>query len=198
MLEAPEIEAHHHKTGHGKADLILALLAVALSGVSVFIAINHGHTMERLVAANSWPNLSFGTGNSAHSADPDKPGDITFTLRNTGVGPARIDSVELFYKGVAQPNALAFLKSCCSKDKVNYGYSVLTDEVLPARDSIDFLTVPRANAPGVWEALNAERLNARLRICYCSVFDECFVRDTEKRRPERVAQCVPSQPITYR
>jgi len=40
MLEGPEVEAHHHKTGHSLADMILALLAVALSGVSIFIAIN--------------------------------------------------------------------------------------------------------------------------------------------------------------
>ena len=58
MLESPEVEAHHHRTGHNFADLILALLAVTLSGISIFIAVGHGRTMECLVAANSWPNLS--------------------------------------------------------------------------------------------------------------------------------------------
>jgi hypothetical protein len=56
MLEGPEVEPHHHHTGHSRLDMIFGALAVVLSGVSVFIAIHHGQTMERLVAANSWPN----------------------------------------------------------------------------------------------------------------------------------------------
>jgi hypothetical protein len=197
MLEAPEVEAHlHHKTGHSMADKILAVLAVFLSIVSVVIAVGHGKTMERLVAANSWPNLSYATGNESEDG---KGHDIVFDIRNTGVGPARIDSVELFYKGVPVASGPALIKACCDADKADLTTSYVRDEVLPARDTIEFLTLPKAsNSAALWAALNVERMQVRLRMCYCSVFEECWVRDTAERRPTRVEECKPSQPITYR
>ena len=197
MLETPEVEATvHHKTGHSLADKILAVLAVFLSCVSVFIAVSHGRTMEHLVAANSWPNISFGTSNTndAHTRD-----EITLTIRNTGVGPARIDSFEVFYKGKPVTDAVSLIKACCGKGHVNLSYSTVVDEVLPARESIDVITLARdKNPPEIWDALNNERFALHGRICYCSVFDECWVRDTQARRPERVAECKPTQPIVYR
>jgi hypothetical protein len=196
MLEGPEVEAHlHHKTGHSLADKILAVLAVFLSCVSVFIAVSHGRTMERLVAANSWPNLSYETGNQDDSGTRH---DITLGLRNTGVGPARIDTFEVFYKAQPVHDAAALLKLCCNEQHPNLSTSTVIGEVLPARDTINFVTLPQtpADAP-VWDAFNKERFAVRVRACYCSVFDECYVRDTDQPRPHRVDQCLPSQPIQY-
>jgi hypothetical protein len=196
MLEAPEVEPHlHHKTGHGLADKILAVLAVFLSCVSVFIAVSHGRTMERLVAANSWPNVGFSTGNVSDNGDQDI---ITLRLRNSGVGPARIDTLELFYKGVPQASVRAFMESCCDIKKAHLNVSAVVDDVLPARESVDFLSVERAkNDVALWEKLNTERLQVRVRTCYCSVFDECWVADSEQHRPVRVDECTPSQPVQF-
>ncbi len=194
MLESPEVEPTlHHKTGHSLADKILAVLAVFLSCVSVFIAVSHGRTMERLVAANSWPNISYTTGNESGSEKV-----ITFAIKNTGVGPARIDSFEVFYKGKPVPDASALLHACCGRTFDDTSTSWVTNEVLPARDSIEFLVLPRnAQSADVWDALNKERFSVRVRACYCSVFDECWVRDIDQRRPTRVAECKPSQPVDY-
>ncbi len=196
MLEAPEVEPHmHHKTGHSLADKILGVTAIFLSGVSVFIAVHHGQTMERLVEANSWPNISYSTGNTNDAGTRD---DITLTLKNTGVGPARIDSFELFYKGAAMSGPLALMHACCAKDHMSFSVNTVTDEVMPARDSVSFLTLAKdANRPETWNALNTERAAIEVRVCYCSVFDECWARDTRKRRPEQVAECKPSQAVSY-
>ncbi len=117
MLEAPEVEPHmHHTTGHRLADKILAVTAIFLSGVSVFIAVHHGQTVERLVEVNSWPNISYDISNTnvAHTRD-----DITLTLKNSGVGPARIDSFELFYKGKPMSGPVALLQACCATDHMS-------------------------------------------------------------------------------
>ena len=196
MLEAPEVEPHmHHKTGHSLADKILAVTAIFLSGVSVFIAVHHGQTMERLVAANSWPNISYSTGNTNDAGTRDY---ITLTLKNTGVGPARIDSFELFYKGVPMSGPVALMHACCAKGQMSFGVNTVNDEVLPARESISFLTLAKdVNKPETWDALNMERAAIEVRVCYCSVFNECWARDTRKRKPEKVAECKPSQAVTY-
>ena len=195
MLEAPEVEAHRHKTGHSHLDLILGGLAVFLSMVSVFIAVRHGETMERLVAANSWPNISYSTGNESEG----HPKTITLTIRNTGVGPARIDTFEVFYKQTPVASIKQLMKACCDGTTPNFSTSLVRNEVLPARDSIEFATLDAAhNDPKVWASLNTERFNIRVRACYCSVFDECWVMDSATPRPVRVGECSPSQPLQYR
>jgi hypothetical protein len=190
-METPEI--HHHKTGHSKADLILGCLAVVMSMVSVFIAMRDGRTMERLVAANTWPNISYGTSN-----ERDGTKFITLDLQNTGVGPARIETVELFYKGQPMASSLAFMKACCGKGVRTYSISDSRNVVVPARETVSIIGMaPDANDPGVWDTLNKERFNVRLRVCYCSVFDECWVEDSQAPRPERAPQCKPSQSVEY-
>jgi len=197
MLEAPEVEAHRHRTGHSKLDLILGALAIFLSCVSVFIAVRHGQTMEKLVAANTWPNLTYSTSNEA----PDGTARISFDITNTGVGPARIESFEVFYKDTPMASLEQLHFACCSPDhkaRANYSQSTVLDNVLPARESISFFTLRREqNTAPVWDLLDKERHNVRVRACYCSVFDECWVLDSTKRRPERVDQCTPSQPIEF-
>jgi hypothetical protein len=197
MLEAPEVEAHRHKTGHSHLDLILGGLAVFLSMVSVFIAVQHGKTMERLVAANSWPNISYGTGNEGDKGEKL----ITLQLKNTGVGPARIDSFELFYKDKPYSDVGSLMKDCCiAKPGVvsNNSTSLVLNEVLPARDSIEFISLaPQNNLPEIWNALDKERFKIRVRVCYCSVFDECWVRNSNVSRPAPVSQCAPSQPVQF-
>jgi hypothetical protein len=75
---------------------------------------------------------------------------------------------------------------------------MVLNEVMPAREDIDFLSFPAdQNKPEVFEALNKERFHIHIRACYCSVFEECWVKDSRVSRPTPVPQCAPSQPIQY-
>jgi hypothetical protein len=196
MLEAPEIESHRHKTGHSVLDFILGGLAVFLSMVSIFIALHHGRTMERLVEANSWPNLNYFSGNLS---DDETHPEIRLVLRNTGVGPARIDTLELFYKDKPYATPKEFLAACCGKGPMEDVVDQASGMVLPARESITFLRLlHEPDDVAAWDALNKERFSVRVRACYCSVFDECWVMDSTQRRPERTHECEPSQPVQYR
>jgi hypothetical protein len=51
---ADGIEARPRKTGQSRLDLALACSAIFISGVSLFVAIEHGKTERDLVAASSW------------------------------------------------------------------------------------------------------------------------------------------------
>jgi hypothetical protein len=68
----------------------------------------------RLVAANSWPFLAYGAGTNTID------GVLTIHMHviNTGVGPAKIESAELVWKGVAYRRDQDFLKACCGFDPV--------------------------------------------------------------------------------
>ena len=61
----------------------------------------------RMVAAASWPFLQLDSGNGNEDGRPT----IALNLQNAGVGPAKIKTFELFWKGKAYPNAKALLES---------------------------------------------------------------------------------------
>src|SRR5215831_14860354 len=116
MPEAPE-QHHGAHTGHRWLDISLALSAMFVSVISLVVAIEHGRTMERMadanarmVQANSWPFLQFET----HNLDERGNADVRLVLVNQGIGPARIETFELWWDGkpMSSPNAL--MQACCA------------------------------------------------------------------------------------
>ncbi len=102
MTPEPEVHHHTHRTGHRLTDFAVPLSALAVSIISLGIAIHHGRTMQdmaqanaRLVQANSWPLLQFTTGNSRD----DGKSEISLNIENAGVGPAKFISPEIFHGG---------------------------------------------------------------------------------------------------
>ena len=114
----PEAPEHHHSghTGHRWLDLVLGLSAMFVSVVSLIVAVAHGRTMERMadantrmVEANSWPFVEFET----HNADEHGNGDVRLVLINEGVGPARIETFELWWDGKPMSSLRTLLQACC-------------------------------------------------------------------------------------
>jgi hypothetical protein len=182
-----------HRTGHRWVDFTIAGSALLISVVSLFVAIRHGETMDemaqanaRLVQANSWPFLG------AHLSRGEKDVEIGFS--NKGVGPAKIAWVEISYDGVPARTMSELLTRCCGFDAENpiaYKYSVMTNSVLRAGESDDLLFV--ANGPRserVFRSLSLNLLKIRLRACYCSVFDECFIGDGRSLDVTSVKTCL--------
>ena len=61
-MEAPEVHTPHaHPSGKGWLDMALGGSAFIISLVSLWLGIQHGRAMEKLVAANSWPNRVWGS-----------------------------------------------------------------------------------------------------------------------------------------
>src|SRR6185312_16282871 len=114
MSEAPveagvdEVQPVPRKTGRGHFDVIVSLTAIFISAVSLYVAIQHGKTERDLVAANVWPFpraiLSNGYGND-HG--------IAIGFSNAGVGPVKIRSYEVFYRGHPVSSNLDLLRKCC-------------------------------------------------------------------------------------
>ena len=80
---------------------------------SLALAIHHGHTMERLVEANSRPFLQFDSSNGQQGAKGELVRELSATVSNPGAGAARIErfSVALDERPVGQwPDALQRLK----------------------------------------------------------------------------------------
>jgi len=194
-----ETHVHHaHKTGHSRLDMAVAFSALFVSVVSLGVAIHLGHTMSsmadanaRLVSANSWPFLSSGMGTETIGGEPK----VRMRVVNAGVGPAKIESAELFWKGVAYRTDHDFLIACCGVDLPTgkYDSDLVQNEILRSNSDIAFLELKESANPALFAKLQQAMLSPDLKliICYCSIFDECWKSDitTLSLTPPRVKSC---------
>jgi hypothetical protein len=189
MGPGPDIEHHHHHhTGHRWLDITLAVSAVCISLMSLFLAIQHGRVMEKMVEANTWPFVMayFSTSN------PDATPHVSLHVANKGVGPAKIESLEVFYDDVPQPGDHALLRSMLKSDDPNRRVQLLRSDivnsVMAAGDDIKIVDLNAQNySPEETQLMQSSVSKLGFRVCYCSVFDECSVLDTRKTPPRPVA-----------
>ena len=202
MTPEPELHHHAHRTGHRWVDFAVPLSALAVSMISLAIAIHHGHTMQkmadenaRLVQANSWPLLQFTTGNANDKGEPE----ITLNVENAGVGPAKLISLEIFHgdQRIRTPRDLVqALDPATTRPQLSLG---LTHPVsVRAGDSQLLIGLKRQGQETFWDKLNTARFELRFRACYCSVFDECWVSDLATVSPQHIDHCaVNADTFTY-
>jgi hypothetical protein len=186
----PEAPHEHHRTGHKWLDLGATVCALLLSVTSLVISISNDRDMQRLVTANSWPYLELGHGNASDDGKPS----IHFNIKNAGIGPAMIEKFVLTYDGQRVADADELLRRCCGLAQSPNGWHYSTDmvngRVLPARETIYFLQVPRQDTnAALWDKLNVERLKIGMAICYSSVFGEHWITGLSRRMPRRVTSC---------
>lgn len=197
-----EVHVHPHHTGRSRVDLIIALTAILLSVVSLVVAVEHGKTQRDLVAASTWPYIGVSLSNSAN-----EQGDIVISISNGGVGPAKLQSFEVFYKAKPVTSGLDLLRRCCglSRDrqemadvlKDRYFFGIVDHSVLRAGESVAVLTLrPNPGKPDVAKRFYNALGGLSFRGCYCSVLDECWVGDLNSTKVEKVKVCpAPEHPF---
>lgn len=193
-LEHPHV--HHRKTGHDWLDFALPLAALFVSFVSIYIAWHHGQVMkelvhqnEKLVEANSLPYLQINGSNGN--------GRITFYTTNEGVGPAKIVTAEVLVRDRPVQNLDQALRACCAKGAYSgILTSTLQGRMLRPGDTIPFIDLPITPA-NHQEALSLDAAwrsdQIVTRLCYCSVFEDCWVADSKNTNPAPVDRCVAPQ-----
>lgn len=198
----PESEhSHHRHTGHRLLDVVLGVSAIVISLVSLFLAIQHGRVMERMVEASTWPYVIV----DVSTYNMDGTPHVRLQILNKGVGPARIDSLEVFYNGEAQSTSRSLLNAILRASDANRRPFILTSDVtnmvLSAREEIDFVDLNAKNYEVDEYSRIAEAVEKELefRVCYCSVFEQCSVLDTRVApRPVAVKSCqVPKKPFLH-
>ncbi len=173
-------DAHPRRTGQNRLDLALALSAIFISGVSLYVAIEHGKTERDLVAANSWPFLR-----PAIDNDYGPGHDLEIGVSNGGVGPAKVKSYEVFYLGAPVANPFDLLRRCCGlstdpaveKKQINNAFvtSRVDDQVLrPGEANIVFQLRRKFTEPHLVDRFHETLRVLTYRACYCSVFDKCW------------------------
>lgn len=187
--------AHPRKTGQARLDLVLAISAVFISGVSLYVAIEHGKTERNLVAANSWPFLRPAVSNE-WGADRD----LELGFSNGGVGPAKVKFFQVFYHGTAVTTPDDLLRRCCglstdptvARRQVQNAYvtSAADEQVVrPGEELVAFRLRSHVADPSLVSRFDDALKQLTYQACYCSVFDECWVTRLESTSVTPVKVC---------
>jgi hypothetical protein len=200
-LDRPEVR----KTGQHKLDMITSICALGISAISIFMAWDNGNDMQKLVHASSWPALELGSGNSSTNGF-----GIAFSIKNAGIGPARVHTFAFFvdHKKMQSVYLIAgIVELCCSKEWTSglartggdfhrlLGGDMsrpIASTFLSPGEEVTAVRWPRTDDNlTVWNAVDQARQQGRItmRVCYCSVFDECWIADQESFPPRSVASC---------
>lgn len=204
-MESPE----PRKTGHRWLDMVVALLALFMSVLSIFVAQHTSQTMERLVHANSWPFLQLGSGN----ANDDRQPELALVVSNVGTGPARIHAFDVLVDGqpISRERNMTYgvIEACCSDTfqaavtraggdhiaAVGYDLTTPASQIfLASNEDVSPMRWTRNDTNAeLWRAVDMARQTGRIqmRACYCSVFDECWIAETNVFPPTPVASCEP-------
>jgi hypothetical protein len=181
------------------AESVLSVFAVLIAGISLWIAIDTERTNRQMVAEAAWPFLQIY--NSAHGREGQPL--LSLNVANAGVGPAKIESLEVFWQGKPYGGALDLLKACCGFESGGglgprgLSTSQVTGTVLRAGDWIALISNVRTpDNSALYDAFNSARNRFTYRVCYCSVFNECWVSDGHDLNPPRVRTC-PQPAVPY-
>lgn len=190
------IDAYPRRTGHNILDLTIAGSAILISCVSLFIATQQSRTMERTLAASSWPLLQFASGNTNDSGQLS----IDMAIENEGVGPAIVRRIRMVYAGKEYDNPYELLRDCCAyvvknadPTKMGAGTALtqpVEGKVIKGGDKITFFRMDLTpdNAE-VWRKLDAARFNMTFDTCYCSVLGDCWQSDLKSLDQNKVDKC---------
>lgn len=194
-----ESHPHHHAHATGKRwlDITLAVSAAVVSLVSLWLSLHSAHSMEKLVAANSYPYLERMMNASSPMPFPGKDQvreRVEYFFQNNGVGPARIDWVQVTFKDKAVADLSALLEACCAGTRQDaaglFRRGNIDSALVRPGAALSMFSWDEPVAPNpVFEALHRQMRDIKVTACYCSVFDECYIARPQSRKPEPVEEC---------
>lgn len=177
------------------ANAVLAVPALVISVGVAYFAFVQAEATDKMQVASVWPRVTYATSNQ----DGDGTERITLSLVNKGVGPALIRGMEIRYRGKAYTGFRQLIDACCARpdDRLSLGIGSINGEVLrPGEEMMFALMEPDGTPPAAYRRFATERGELAVRICYCSVFDDCWVDDWRRAEPVPVAQC-PADWVQY-
>ncbi len=169
-------------------DTIIAVSALLISAITSAAVLYQSHVISQQFSATVWPYLSFETTRDASHLSVD--------LRNDGLGPALIRTVQFTLDGKSIPS-LSIVVDPLARQEIrshnhSYGHtsvsSIAPGDVLPASRHITLVAVEGAK---ITQALLADAPRLNLSVCYCSLLGRCWNKEFKEAadEPSDVRDC---------
>ena len=209
VLEGPEVHPPHARHGGGLPqwlELTIAGTALVTSVCSIVIALHHGHTMEKLVEANSIPYLIGGIS----TATPEGERVLSLDFLNRGVGPAHQRSLrvkvdgqyvrsvdEMIAKSLPPEQAAEAAQARKDRLLLILHNNVRTRFVGGGEPQLVFRITRTDENARVWDMLEAAQNKWDVEYCYCSVFEDCWEVRSVRSEPAPVDECTRDEPNEF-
>lgn len=187
-------------------EIIVAIAVTTISVASLFVAVFQGVIMQRQLEASVLPIPTVAHGNYDSDQQVYR---LSFIIGNRGLGPVDIRWMHFIHEGVTYPGPGSYFASLVEghdddpeerivvMQRIFDTNQVLTNTVAPQLLAPDdengffHFNRPADDSPdrAYWERLNAARWQTEIQICYCSVFDQCWIGTFPQNQRERVNSC---------
>jgi hypothetical protein len=178
------------------AESVLAIGAVVIAAVSLWVGYDSMRTNRELVASASWPFLQV-----YNSTLFGGPHSSAIYFDNAGIGPAKVEYAQLLWNGKPYPNAQRLLEDCCAYGRKSstaasggapggeLEMSTAGGIVLRPGQTLAVMIYKAASEDdATLRALDALR-GASFRVCYCSAFNQCWISNGHELDPREVSVC---------
>lgn len=158
---------------------MIGLSAVLLSLCGLFVSIYETRLIRQEQRASVWPRVSVTPSVSTESDT------VEIGVQNSGIGPARVRAARIEYEGERKANWQDLLESV-GQSGASRNFGVLNSQVLsPGEEETVFTVVSDSSErnPGALPPLAQQIWNGGvdLVLCYCSVYDECWITTMQRR-----------------
>lgn len=179
------------------AHFLIGLPALIASLALAYFAFVQADATQKMQTGGVMPFVTFGTSNG----DEEGNQDIALSLTNNGVGPAILGPIEIRYNGKPITTPLDLLRKCCTESEprgLRFSTSPSTGIAVRPGETVEFVSLPRTPASeAVWQSLNKERWKLKVRACYCSIYNDCWITEGMQGLPRPVNKC-PADWTLYR
>ncbi|MDB5985331.1 MAG: hypothetical protein JWR16_384 [Nevskia sp.] len=167
---------------------ISGLLALSLSVFALGISAYQTRVMQSQARASVWPYLAIGY------SYYDQGADAGFQLKvyNHGVGPALIKSVRMTVDGKPIVNWNAFFKVVLGRPQSEIRHFIYSGfSAVQPPDTNRETTIEAIRLSDPHDAAKAYAAMDRLQvdICYCSVYDDCWIAHLLKHAVDAAPHC---------
>jgi hypothetical protein len=179
----------------------LAVIGIFTGSVALYATLNESDAVRKQLDASVWPNVETGSElwtKEAVARREEFHGTegplFRFTALNSGIGPARIASVQITVDGKPQQRWAQVIEALTGLSQTTFGSNTLGGRVIRAGETIYPMTLMGEPAQLFLDKLSGPSdPNHRIvtQICYCSVFDQCWITSSDSVRsgPEHVEKC---------
>lgn len=173
--------------GNGnKVEFLVALCALVTSIIAIWVAWDQSRVMRAQQDGMVYPVLQI----DGFVSRKDDTTSMGLRLENSGVGPALIESVTASVDGKSLPNLESYRSSLAPGYQISW--AALAGRAVAPGNQLDAIRLE-------WdtEKINNAQLNTaaiawgeiEFSVCYCSVFQKCWVTGASATRATPVKRC---------
>lgn len=168
------------KRGFGDfVDRLTSVAAIVTAVAAVAIAVYEARITREQQKKSVWPYVM--------QYNSYAGSDYVRYVENVGLGPAIVSSFEIDVGDSVYASWRPLVEGFTNTDTTYFVYSDFGDgSVLKSGERLDLLRIPDSASAAKFDA---HRSSLQTTVCYCSLYEECWIDRSGEPRPRAVESC---------